>query len=39
MGKPFVEIILAARAWRADLIVVGGPSSSIAIFWEATVSA
>jgi nucleotide-binding universal stress UspA family protein len=25
MGKPFVEIILAARAWRADLIVVGGP--------------
>jgi nucleotide-binding universal stress UspA family protein len=26
MGKPFVEIILAARAWRADLIVVGGPS-------------
>jgi universal stress protein E len=26
MGKPFVEIILAASAWRADLIVVGGPS-------------
>jgi universal stress protein E len=26
MGKPFVEIILAGRAWQADLIVVGGPS-------------
>jgi nucleotide-binding universal stress UspA family protein len=26
MGKPFVEIILASRAWQADLIVVGGPS-------------
>ena len=26
MGKPFVEVILAARAWRADLIVIGGPT-------------
>jgi nucleotide-binding universal stress UspA family protein len=26
MGKPFVEIILASRAYRADLIVVGGPA-------------
>jgi nucleotide-binding universal stress UspA family protein len=25
-GKPFVEIIIAARAWSADLIVVGGSS-------------
>lgn len=23
-GKPFVELILAERAWRADLLVVGG---------------
>jgi nucleotide-binding universal stress UspA family protein len=26
MGKPFVEIILASRAYRADLIVLGGPA-------------
>jgi nucleotide-binding universal stress UspA family protein len=26
LGKPFVEIILAGRAWQADLIVVGGPT-------------
>ena len=25
-GKPFVEIILASRAYRADLIVLGGPA-------------
>ena len=25
-GKPFVELIVAQRAWLADLIVVGGPS-------------
>lgn len=25
-GKPFVELIVAGRAWLADLIVVGGPS-------------
>lgn len=25
-GKPFVEVILAARAWHADLIVIGGPT-------------
>jgi universal stress protein E len=26
MGKPFVELIIAGRAWLADLIVVGGAS-------------
>jgi nucleotide-binding universal stress UspA family protein len=26
MGKPFVELIIARRAWQADLIVVGGAS-------------
>jgi nucleotide-binding universal stress UspA family protein len=26
LGKPFFELILAQRAWLADLIVVGGPS-------------
>ena len=25
-GKPFVEIIVARRAWQADLITIGGPS-------------
>ena len=25
-GKPFVELIIAAKAWLADLIVVGGAS-------------
>lgn len=25
-GKPFVELILAGRAWQADLIIIGGPS-------------
>ena len=25
VGKPFVELILARRAWHADLIIVGGP--------------
>jgi nucleotide-binding universal stress UspA family protein len=25
-GKPFVELIIARRAWQADLIVVGRPS-------------
>lgn len=25
-GKPFVELIIARRAWQADMIVVGGPS-------------
>jgi universal stress protein E len=25
-GKPFVELIIARRAWQADLIVVGGAS-------------
>ncbi|HVO95527.1 MAG TPA: universal stress protein [Terriglobales bacterium] len=27
-GKPFVELIVARRAWHADLLVVGGPSKS-----------
>jgi universal stress protein E len=27
-GKPFVEVIIAARAWLADLIVVGGASQT-----------
>ncbi len=27
-GKPFVELIIAARAWLADLIVVGGASET-----------
>jgi universal stress protein E len=26
VGKPFIEIILAASVWEADLIIVGGPS-------------
>jgi nucleotide-binding universal stress UspA family protein len=26
MGKPFVELILAGRAWQTDLIIIGGPS-------------
>lgn len=25
-GKPFIELIIATRAWQADLIVVGGTS-------------
>ena len=25
-GKPFVELIVAGRAWHADLIIIGGPS-------------
>jgi nucleotide-binding universal stress UspA family protein len=25
-GKPFVELVIAGRAWQADLIVVGGTS-------------
>lgn len=27
-GKPFVELIIATRAWQADLIVVGGASQT-----------
>lgn len=27
-GKPFVELIVAGRAWQADLIVVGGASGT-----------
>lgn len=26
VGKPFVELILAGRAWQANLIIIGGPS-------------
>jgi nucleotide-binding universal stress UspA family protein len=25
-GKPFVELILAGRAWQTNLIIIGGPS-------------
>jgi nucleotide-binding universal stress UspA family protein len=25
-GKPFVELIIAGRAWHAELIIIGGPS-------------
>ncbi len=28
VGKPFVELIVARRAWQADLIVIGGPARS-----------
>lgn len=28
VGKPFVELIVARRAWQADLIVIGGPAQS-----------
>ena len=28
-GKPFVELIIARRAWQADLIVVGGTSGEL----------
>jgi len=27
-GKPFVELIIAGRAWQADIIVVGGASQT-----------
>ncbi len=27
-GKPFVELIVARRAWQADLMVIGGPAQS-----------
>jgi nucleotide-binding universal stress UspA family protein len=27
-GKPFVELIIARRAWEADLIVIGAPAQS-----------
>lgn len=35
-GKPFVELILAARAWSADLIVVGGASRTEEFFLGST---
>ncbi|MCS6924531.1 MAG: universal stress protein [Candidatus Binatia bacterium] len=27
-GKPFVELIVTCRAWRGDLLVVGGPTKA-----------
>jgi nucleotide-binding universal stress UspA family protein len=35
-GKPFVEIIVARRAWQADLIVIGGPTEQHAHFMGST---
>jgi nucleotide-binding universal stress UspA family protein len=35
-GKPFVELIIAARAWSADLIVVGGSSRTEESFLGST---
>ncbi len=35
-GKPFVELIIAARAWLADLIVVGGTSEAVGLFLGST---
>jgi len=30
-GKPFIELIVACRAWRGNLIVVGGPAEPAAL--------
>jgi nucleotide-binding universal stress UspA family protein len=27
-GKPFVELVVARRAWQADLVVIGGPADN-----------
>jgi universal stress protein E len=35
-GKPFVELIIAARAWQTDLIVVGGASKKEEPFFGST---
>jgi nucleotide-binding universal stress UspA family protein len=35
-GKPFVELIIAGRAWLADLIVVGGASRTEETFLGST---
>jgi universal stress protein E len=35
-GKPFIELIVARRAWQADLIVVGGASQQEARFLGCT---
>ncbi len=35
-GKPFVELIIAGRAWLADLIVVGGASRTEEAFLGST---
>ena len=36
IGKPFVELIIARRAWQADLIVVGGGSERESSFLGTT---
>jgi nucleotide-binding universal stress UspA family protein len=35
-GKPFVELIIARRAWQADLLIVGGPSGGVEQFLGST---
>jgi nucleotide-binding universal stress UspA family protein len=35
-GKPFVELLLARRAWQADLIIIGGPSEQHGHFLGST---
>jgi nucleotide-binding universal stress UspA family protein len=35
-GKPFVELIITARAWQTDLIVVGGASQTEEPFFGST---
>ena len=35
-GKPFVELIIAAKTWSADLIVVGGASRMVEPFLGST---
>ena len=35
-GKPFVELILAHRAWQAELLVVGGPEQGSGRFLGST---
>lgn len=35
-GKPFVELIIAGRAWQADLIIIGGPSRQQSHFLGST---
>lgn len=35
-GKPFVELIVTCRAWRGDLLVVGGPTAGEGSFLGST---
>jgi len=35
-GKPFVELIVACRAWRADLIIVGTPADAPVLSFGST---